>query len=113
MDYAFESLGPVLRYIVLVFMLAFALIGLIVIVFLAALPGQIAKRTKHPQADAINVCGWLGLPTGVLWAVAMVWAFTRPGSSIAANSSLATTDLDRKLNQLEQTIQQVEKQFGT
>lgn len=112
MDYAFESIGPTLRYVVLAFMLVFALLGLIVIVLLAALPGQIAKRTEHPQANAINVCGWLGLPTGLLWVVAMVWAFTRPKSSFATNGALATTDLDRKLEQLEQTIQQVEKQFG-
>jgi Protein of unknown function (DUF3302) len=27
---------------------------------LSMLPGRIAKQRNHPQADAINVCGWWG-----------------------------------------------------
>ena len=109
MEYPFESLGPTLRYVVLAFLLVFAVAAMLMIVLFAALPGQIAKRTKHPQANAINVCGWLGLPTGVLWVVAMVWAFTRRPASEAG--SLASNDLDAQLNRLEQTIQQIEKMF--
>lgn len=113
MDYAFESLGPTLRYVVLVFMLTFAAIALIMIVLLAAFPGQIAKRTGHPQANAINVCGWLGLPTGVLWVVAMVWAFTTRPSSASSSQSLAPNELDGQLTRLEHSIQQLENQLGT
>ena len=43
---------------------------------LAGLPGRIARDRKHPQAEAISVCGWLGLLTGVVWIVALVWAYT-------------------------------------
>ena len=113
MEYAFESIGPTLRYVVLAFMLVFAVIALLVVVLLAALPGQIAKRTGHPQANAINVCGWLGLPTGVLWIIAMTWAFTRRQSSVPGDSLVSTTDLDGQLNRLEKSIQQLEKQLGT
>ena len=45
---------------------------------LGSLPGKIARSRNHPQAEAITVCGWLGLllTGGLLWVVAMVWAYT-------------------------------------
>ena len=47
---------------------------------LAALPGTLARKRGHPQAEAINVLGWVGLIAGIApWIVALVWAFTRPG----------------------------------
>jgi len=46
---------------------------------LAMLPGQIARKRNHPQADAINVMGWWGaLTLGILAPIAWVWAYTRP-----------------------------------
>jgi hypothetical protein len=43
------------------------------------LPGRIAARRNHPQADAVRVCGWIGLITfGVLLPLAYVWAYLRP-----------------------------------
>ncbi len=98
MEYQFESLGPTVRIVVLIFLIVFALIALGVVVLIAALPGQIARSRHHPQADAINVCGWLGLPTGILWVVAMVWAFlrTNPSGSTQANASSAIQALGRK-----------------
>ena len=46
---------------------------------LGSIPGKIAKKREHPQQDAINVCGWLGLLTmGLLWPVALIWAHTNP-----------------------------------
>ncbi|MDJ0514680.1 MAG: DUF3302 domain-containing protein [Methyloceanibacter sp.] len=48
-------------------------------VVLAMLPGKIARRRNHPQADAINIGGWLGaLLAGVLWPIFLVWAYTKP-----------------------------------
>ena len=36
-------------------------------VALGMLPGRIARARNHPQADAINVCGWWGVLTmGIL-----------------------------------------------
>lgn len=43
-------------------------------------PGRIARSRHHPQAEAIAICGWLGLllTGGLLWVVAIVWAHTKP-----------------------------------
>lgn len=43
---------------------------------LAAIPGQKARERSHPQAEAINVLGWIGLLFGAVpWVVALVWAY--------------------------------------
>jgi hypothetical protein len=48
-------------------------------VVLAMLPGEIAKSRNHPQAEAINIGGWLGaLFAGVLWPIFLIWAYTKP-----------------------------------
>ena len=62
------------------FVLAVLAIAAIVIIgVLGALPGRIARRRGHPQADAIAVGGWLGLLFfGVLWPLVMIWAYTKP-----------------------------------
>ena len=41
---------------------------------IGGLPGAIARKRNHPQADAMSVCGWMGSVTVVFWPVAMVWA---------------------------------------
>ncbi|MES2789180.1 MAG: DUF3302 domain-containing protein [Planctomycetota bacterium] len=49
------------------------------LLWLAALPGKIARDRHHAQADAINVCGWLSLLTCfATWPVALIWAYIRP-----------------------------------
>ena len=66
---------------------AFALFVLIVLVLaavaiwvvLAMMPGKIARERNHPQAAAINACGWWGaLTLGLLMPLAFVWAYTNP-----------------------------------
>ena len=53
--------------------------ALILFVVLARMPGVIARKRGHPQADAIGVGGWLGLLFGgILWPVMMIWAFAGP-----------------------------------
>ena len=65
----------------------FALIVLIVLiaavvgvwVILGMTPGKIARKRNHPQAEAINVCGWWGVITmGILLPLAFIWAYTNP-----------------------------------
>ena len=58
-----------------------------VIVVLGGLPGKIALQRGHHQAEAINICGWAGLITGVFWLIALVWAHTQPplGTTPTAN----------------------------
>jgi hypothetical protein len=47
-----------------------------VVVFLAMLPGMIAKSRNHPWAQAVTVGGWVTLFLGfVLWPVVLIWAY--------------------------------------
>ena len=53
-----------------------------IIVQLGSLPGKIAHRRGHPQADAVNAASWISFVTlGALWPLAFVWAFFKGGSS--------------------------------
>jgi len=40
-----------------------------------SLPGEIAERRNHPQAQAITVCSIMGLIVFPFWMVALVWAY--------------------------------------
>ena len=47
-----------------------------VVVFLAMLPGTIAKQRNHPWAQAVSVAGWVTLFFGfALWPVVLIWAY--------------------------------------
>jgi len=61
----------------LTFLVILALIGafLTIAVLVLGLPGRIAIARKHPDADAINVMGWLGFLAVVPWMQAFMWAF--------------------------------------
>jgi hypothetical protein len=61
----------------LTFLVVLALIGafLTVAVLVLGLPGRIAIARKHPDADAINLMGWLGFLAVVPWMQAFMWAF--------------------------------------
>ena len=56
------------------FVILIAVVALFVI--FAQMPGKTARERGHPQADAINMCSWLGilLTGGIVWIVAMVWS---------------------------------------
>ena len=50
--------------------------AVVIIVSLGQLPGRIAAQRGHSQAAAVNVASWLGLATlGLLWPLALIWAF--------------------------------------
>ena len=61
----------------LTFLVIFALVAafLTVAVFVLGLPGRIAIARKHPDADAVNMMGWLGFLAIVPWIQAFIWAF--------------------------------------
>jgi hypothetical protein len=62
-----------------VILLLLGLFCLWLYVEIARFPGKKAKERNHPQAEAINVLGWIGpLLGGVGWVVALVWAYTNP-----------------------------------
>ncbi|HEY4141746.1 MAG TPA: DUF3302 domain-containing protein [Pseudolabrys sp.] len=47
-----------------------------VVIFLAVLPGMIAKRRNHPWAQAVTVGGWVTLFLGfALWPLVLIWAY--------------------------------------
>ena len=58
------------------------------IVALGSLPGRLARQRNHPHADAINVASWIGLALGgILWPVALVWAFVPLGNSTSTENA--------------------------
>ena len=69
--------------IVVLLVLLAAAIGVWVV--LAMMPGRIARSRNHPQAAAVNVCGWWGAITmGVLMPLAFIWAYYDPVANAAA-----------------------------
>jgi hypothetical protein len=71
-----------LDYFALVVLLLLASSAVAIAIFLAMLPGRIARDRGHPQADAIRVCGWWGMLTlGLLFPLAFIWAYTSPRPS--------------------------------
>jgi hypothetical protein len=62
-------------YLTFAVILALLAAFLAVFVFILGLPGRIAMARKHPDADAINIMGWLGFLAVVPWMQAFMWAF--------------------------------------
>ncbi len=61
-----------------------------VIVFMAMLPGMVAKRRNHPWAEAVTVGGWITLFFGfVLWPLVLIWAYVDVPSNPARRSGEA------------------------
>lgn len=63
----------------LIILIALVFVLALIYIELGGLPGKTARERGHPQADAINVLGWLGLLLGLVpWLIAMVWARMQP-----------------------------------
>jgi hypothetical protein len=74
------------------------------VVLLGAMPGNIAKKRGHPQAEAIQVLGWIGIITlGIGWFVAYVWAYT-----IHADKSSAELALEARIKAVEVELKQLQ-----
>jgi hypothetical protein len=70
------------------------------VVLLGPMPGEIARRRGHPQADAIGVLGWIGIVTlGSAWLVALVWAYAKPAGTTGLSERVAA--LENALRRLE------------
>lgn len=83
----------------------------IAIVGLGSLPGNIARRRGHPQADAITAAGWIGIASlGIFWPIAFVWAFLRPANeavpqtSQEGDESALLVDIQNRLKSLELAV---------
>jgi hypothetical protein len=67
------SVLDIFAWIVLIVVIASTIA---VVVFLAALPGMIAKRRAHPWAQAVTVAGWVTFFLGfALWPLVLIWAY--------------------------------------
>lgn len=78
-------------------LLILVIAAIVIWVVLAMLPGKIARKRNHPQADAINVGGWLGaLLGGVLWPIFLIWAYTKPVRIAQVGSDPSESDALRK-----------------
>lgn len=78
------------------------------VVLLGSMPGNIAKKRGHPQADAIQALGWIGIITmGVGWLIAIVWAYTKP-----AGSQFGDRGLEDRVKTLEARIEQLQGAEG-
>ena len=64
-----------------------------ILVVLAMMPGKIAAQRNHPQAEAVNVAGWLGMLTGIIWILAMIWAYIKPTDSDTHNNNESVEEL--------------------
>jgi membrane-bound acyltransferase YfiQ involved in biofilm formation len=63
----------IFAWIVLVVLI---LCTVVVVVFLASLPGHIARSRQHPYAQAVTVAGWITFFLGfALWPVVVIWAY--------------------------------------
>lgn len=45
-----------------------------VVILILGLPGKIAIARKHPEAEAVNLMGWVGFLGAVPWIQALIWA---------------------------------------
>jgi hypothetical protein len=75
---------------------------------LGGLPGRIASARGHPQAAAINICGWLGLVVFALWPIALVWAYVTPKAHRHRHRTLSVDNVDDALvEDLRETSEQI------
>ncbi|QDT02466.1 Inner membrane protein YiaW [Rubripirellula lacrimiformis] len=117
-EYPFASIGDALHLIALLAIFVFIAVAAFVLLALAALPGQIAARRSHPQTAAVNVCGWLGLPTGGFWIAALVWAYwnydrPEPDSGVLSAQITRLEEVVRGLEQQRPSGSQPARNRGT
>jgi hypothetical protein len=111
MGFSLQGFGPFLHWLTLGVLCVLPLLGAFVLYRLGGLPGTIARARSHPQAEAINVCGWMGVITIVLWPIAMVWAYLRPGTS-ALVEGLSQNNADTLIGKLQQASRRIETLEG-
>jgi hypothetical protein len=115
MGFTLQGFGPFLHWLTLGILCVLPLLAAFVLYKLGGLPGTIARSRSHPQAEAINVCGWMGVITIVLWPIAMVWAYLRPGTSpvVEGLSQNNANSVVGRLQQASQRIEALERRLPT
>ncbi len=62
-------------YLTFVSVLIAGIAMVVVLLFVASLPGRIAIARKHPDAEAVKIMGYAGFLAMVPWIQAFIWAF--------------------------------------
>lgn len=62
-------------YVTFAVLLVAGIGAMTVIVLMAGLPGRIAIARKHPEAEAVQLMGFLGFLPVLPWVQAFIWAF--------------------------------------
>jgi hypothetical protein len=106
MSFTLQGFGPFLHWLTLIILCVLPVLAGFVIYKLGGLPGAIAKTRRHPQAAAINICGWMGVITLVLWPIAMVWAYLSPDRA-ADTGSFSEVDAKSLLGKLQRASQRI------
>jgi hypothetical protein len=88
-EFKLQAFGPFLHWLTLIVLCVMPIVAAYALYRLGRLPGAIARARNHPQADAINICGWMGLFTLVLWPLALVWAYLRTDRAVAGSPAAA------------------------
>jgi cytochrome b561 len=92
MDFKLQAFGPFLHWLTLIVLCIMPVVLAYVIYRLGGLPGAIARSRNHPQAEAINICGWMGILTLVLWPLALIWAYLAPNKPLTGGAANAAND---------------------
>ena len=104
-----QGIGPTLNWIVVPLLFTIPALLAFMIFLLGGLPGEIAVARGHRRATAVNVCGWLGLLSIILWPVALIWAYMDPPDSETQITNLSAVDLARIAVALRRTSDRVAK----
>ena len=107
MGFTLQGFGPFLHWLTLGILFVLPVLAAFVLYKLGGLPGAIARARGHPQAEAINICGWMGVITIVLWPVAMVWAYLVTARS-ADDPGLSQSDANALIGKLQRASRRVE-----
>lgn len=108
MSFTLQAAGPFLHWLTLVILCVMPVVIGLIAYKLGSLPGDIARARNHPQADAISICGWMGIVTLVLWPVAMVWTHLNPARSAVGVSEENEQPIIDKLRQASQRLAAIE-----
>jgi hypothetical protein len=107
MDFTLHWLGPFLHWMTLGILVLLPLLAAFVLYKLGGLPGAIARARGHPHAEAIGICGWMGVITVVLWPVALVWAYL-PFGRLEGAPGLTTHETDTLIAGLQAASRRLE-----
>jgi len=114
MDFKLQAFGPFLHWLTLAILCIVPVVLAYIIYRLGGLPGAIARARNHPQAAAITVCGWMGIITLVLWPLALIWAYLKPGEALSGSATIPAESQAsiNKLNEVTQRLAALEARLA-